>query len=376
MESADAAEGFVVGARCCFDGYYATIRFVGEVPPAKGVWVGVEWDDASRGKHSGDHEGTQYFTCSKPGSGSFVRPRKVTLGYSFIEALRKRYAETSAETTERGGGGGGGGGKGEEDMFVISRNSLVTPVEMVGADMIKKKTSQLTKLGSVSTSLRGMLVSSVGPPGEISTVAPNIQELDMSTNHLLSSWETLAGICSQLTHLHSLNLSENFALSVPGDPRTLTPAFRQVKELTMNKMQLSWSQVCVVVSMFPGLERFHCCENLISEISSQPPLQSLRLITLEENQLSSWDSVFHLAPLPSLEILILNDNQIPQIFSPETDGRSPGFLELKSLSICRNRLHDWSSIIALDSMPALRELKIKGNPLFEGNCVTRGVRLT
>jgi Leucine-rich repeat (LRR) protein len=122
----------------------------------------------------------------------------------------------------------------------------------------------------------------------------------------------------------------------------------------------------VVVSMFPGLERFHCCKNLISEISSQPPLQSLRLITLEENHLSSWDSVFRLASLPRLEILILNDNQIPHIFSSETDGRSPGFLELKSLSICRNRIHDWSSIIALNSMPALRELKIKGNPLFEG----------
>ena len=25
--------------------------------------MGVEWDDASRGKHSGCHEGTQYFTC-------------------------------------------------------------------------------------------------------------------------------------------------------------------------------------------------------------------------------------------------------------------------------------------------------------------------
>ena len=37
MEGADAAEGFVVGARCCFDGYYATTRFVGEVPPAKGI---------------------------------------------------------------------------------------------------------------------------------------------------------------------------------------------------------------------------------------------------------------------------------------------------------------------------------------------------
>ena len=32
-----AAEGFVVGARCCCEGFYATIRFVGEVPPAKGL---------------------------------------------------------------------------------------------------------------------------------------------------------------------------------------------------------------------------------------------------------------------------------------------------------------------------------------------------
>ena len=30
---------------------------------AVGEWVGVEWDDANRGKHSGDHEGTKYFTC-------------------------------------------------------------------------------------------------------------------------------------------------------------------------------------------------------------------------------------------------------------------------------------------------------------------------
>ena len=28
-----------------------------------GVWLGVEWDLSSRGKHSGDHEGIQYFTC-------------------------------------------------------------------------------------------------------------------------------------------------------------------------------------------------------------------------------------------------------------------------------------------------------------------------
>lgn len=38
------------------------------------------------------------------------------------------------------GGGGGTEGGGEEKMYVISRNSLITPVEMVGADKINKKT--------------------------------------------------------------------------------------------------------------------------------------------------------------------------------------------------------------------------------------------
>ena len=28
-----------------------------------GVWLGVEWDDTSRGKHSGDHQGVHYFSC-------------------------------------------------------------------------------------------------------------------------------------------------------------------------------------------------------------------------------------------------------------------------------------------------------------------------
>ena len=63
----------------------------------------------------------------------------------------QRYAETSAET-ERGGGGGGGGGKGEKDMFVISRNNLVTPVEMVGADMINKKTRSVLEYKMYNTS--------------------------------------------------------------------------------------------------------------------------------------------------------------------------------------------------------------------------------
>ena len=54
-----------------------------------GLWLGVEWDDPSRGKHSGEHNGVQYFTCNQPGSGVFIRPKKISLGYTFVEALQK-----------------------------------------------------------------------------------------------------------------------------------------------------------------------------------------------------------------------------------------------------------------------------------------------
>ena len=54
-----------------------------------GLWLGVEWDEPTRGKHNGDHEGMNYFTCSKKNSGSFVRPKKVNIGTTFIQAVRE-----------------------------------------------------------------------------------------------------------------------------------------------------------------------------------------------------------------------------------------------------------------------------------------------
>ena len=42
------------------DGFRGTVLFVGEVPPTKGTWLRVDWDDPSKGKHSGC-DGIQYF---------------------------------------------------------------------------------------------------------------------------------------------------------------------------------------------------------------------------------------------------------------------------------------------------------------------------
>lgn len=52
-----------VGQRIESEYNRGTIRYIGPVPPTKGEWIGVEWDDKARGKHSGEHNGTQYFQC-------------------------------------------------------------------------------------------------------------------------------------------------------------------------------------------------------------------------------------------------------------------------------------------------------------------------
>jgi hypothetical protein len=52
-----------IGDRLSYDGATCTVRYVGEVAGASGSWLGVEWDDAARGKHDGSHKGVRYFTC-------------------------------------------------------------------------------------------------------------------------------------------------------------------------------------------------------------------------------------------------------------------------------------------------------------------------
>ena len=50
-----------VGTRVSVDGYYGTVRFYGSVKGTQGTWLGVEWDDSTRGKHNGCYNGAQYF---------------------------------------------------------------------------------------------------------------------------------------------------------------------------------------------------------------------------------------------------------------------------------------------------------------------------
>ena len=54
-------ENSMIGCRIQSEGYTGTVLYEGEVPPTSGKWLGIDWDDGSRGKHDGSHKGTTYF---------------------------------------------------------------------------------------------------------------------------------------------------------------------------------------------------------------------------------------------------------------------------------------------------------------------------
>jgi len=50
-----------IGIRLSISSFLCTVLYSGEVDGTSGSWYGVEWDDPSRGKHSGTHNGNTYF---------------------------------------------------------------------------------------------------------------------------------------------------------------------------------------------------------------------------------------------------------------------------------------------------------------------------
>lgn len=54
---------FQVGDRISFQDRICTVGYIGNIGNVKGERLGVEWDDPTLGRHSGEHEGVKYFEC-------------------------------------------------------------------------------------------------------------------------------------------------------------------------------------------------------------------------------------------------------------------------------------------------------------------------
>lgn len=210
------------GKRLSFSSHLCTIRYHGPVTGTTGSWLGVEWDDPTRGKHLGAHQGTQYFTCLNPSptSASFIRPtRKPDSARSFVQALKAKYASEEDEE--------GNEGFQDPDVEVVfnyqapqqqkpDRKPVLfngKPAEEIGFDKIRRQLAQLSELKIIILDGLCMQRPEAWRAGwmksdektDVRDACPKAIELDLSRN-LFEEWREVAAICEQLPELRRLRV--------------------------------------------------------------------------------------------------------------------------------------------------------------------------
>ncbi|XP_075059418.1 tubulin-specific chaperone E isoform X2 [Mixophyes fleayi] len=332
------------GRRIICDGEYATVCYVGMVPPTTGLWLGVEWDNPLRGKHDGSHKGTRYFTCSHPTGGSFIRPKKAEFGVSFLTAVTTRYSSNN---------------EWNENMVIGKKT-----VELIGIESIQEEQSQLNTL--VDISLRECAVSNAGYTGKIYNSCPNISTINLSKN-LLSTWESMADIACQLKRLKNLDLSEN-RLHLSSNPSCLAQAFGNMTVLSLNRTGITWTEVLQCAVMWPVLEELHLASNDIAVLERPVNcLQSLTLLDISNNLLIHGCQLHAISDLPRLKHLIISNNKISSINFPVFNFgcNTEMFAALNSLSVDGNNISQWSFINQLNKLESLQSLNCQNNSLMD-----------
>ncbi|KDO27510.1 hypothetical protein SPRG_06777 [Saprolegnia parasitica CBS 223.65] len=332
------------------EGFRGTLRYAGTIH-SKGsdaIYYGIEWDDASRGKHDGEAGGVRYFTTAAPTSGSFVVPEKVMRGVGFLDALHERYMQAEASDVRVAG-------------EVATSSGSSKSIQLVGVHKIQERQD----LGVIcKVSLESCRIARMPEPDVLRSMAPNIEVLNLGFN-LLGSWREVLTLAHALPKLEHLVLSGNrLAYDVPS---TSSVAFPSVTSLVLNQTNLKWTDVQRVCSAhFPQLRELYVASNELADAdllaaATLPWPAHLELVDLSHNQLSDWSVLEQsLGALPSLKHVLLNGNALPAIL-PTPPG---SFSSLVSISISDNLIDAWSSMDALNALPSLELLRFAKNPLI------------
>ena len=359
------SEGLVVGLRVAdAEGNYGTVRYIGPVAASKvktDEWIGVEWDDRTRGKHDGsclDDEGVfhRYFECVF-GAGSFVKEHKLILGRSFIDALYDRYKDTSDSN--------------DAENYALTARGNQKPIEFVGEANIRKwqKIELISKV-----TLPRLNISFAGD--DITPIAGHFRHVDVQ-NNLISSWLEVAKISAQIRNLESYYILGNRMEKLTEEVVAKLPpsCFAHIKTFCISKCSIdSWASVRLLEPLLRSVEDLFMTHSRLFDMPSYDPLtnpitvsgfSTLRRIDISNSDIGDWGQVLSLGLLPELIEVLADENPIPKITpcSPEF------FKKLTRFSLSGIQIEDWSDIDCLGSYTGLRNLRVSEVPFL----VSKGI---
>ncbi|KAK3394512.1 hypothetical protein B0H63DRAFT_47953 [Podospora didyma] len=359
-----------IGQRRSYDGALCTVRYIGEVAGTTGSWLGVEWDDPTRGKHDGHHKGIRYFSCKSKSAtaASFIRPtRPVDPPQTFVSALQLKYASESTA---------------DQQPLAAQKQVIISGkvAEEIGFDKARRKLARLSELRVVI--LDGSRIAYASQPASstqdnkdngqsISQVCPKITDLDVSRN-LFEHFGTVVDICAELSLVRSLRVNGNRFQDTLEDERLKRAGdvFKGIGELAVDETTLEWQEICHIAAQFPSMRTLYSSANQLSCLSPIPQGSfALTLVSLhmEFNDFTSVADLTALAAIPTLRNLHLKGNRISTILPPSGSDKAPVFPpSLQYLDISYNQVSTWSLVDSLHSVfPGLNSLRFSHNPIYD-----------
>ena len=340
---------YKIGDRLQIEDDICTIKFIGKIDswPTE-IALGVEWDNAERGRHSGELNGKVYFVTSKPGAGSFLKLSKVQRipRFTFLEALNNAYGSSE---------------KIEDNLYIGSKK-----IENFGFERLNALNSNYESLKSVSLVKKSInrAFGSADDPNFIAQSLENVQSLDLGYN----LFSTFAHICDLLDNLRSLttvNISGNKIDDLDSHVIRGGRVYPRVKELYVVNCNLSSGVLKELFKIFPSVEVLDASGNDLSELMGrdmESVPQSLKELRLSNTGLT------YIPPeiLKSrVEALDLSDNFVASL-PDEIETVS----NVRVLDLSRNSITQWDVIDQINVVfPNLSSLNIEGNPVFtRGQC--------
>lgn len=332
-----------IDERISVGGHLATVRWVGRLPAWGDVEaLGVEWDDPSRGKHSGVLAGKQYFHLA-PGAGLFIKAtnRHIEPAVLFAEAVERRYR---CEDTDNA----------QESLTESAPDSLaVTPKDKFSVHGLGRLAQSQRNLQALKVVMVDRQV--IGRAGEFSTVPmlPAAETLDLSGNVLLDPAEVEA-ILEQTPLLVLLTLNGTRA-GLPTIPALL---------VDLNVAACGLTGDLLLRHNFQSLRRLNVLGNALASVLFQwTPPPTLCHLDVSETGLTTIPG--HWAALGLVQ-LVAARNAIGG--SPQNTGIVDGsttFLNITYLDLRHNRLTELDLDLVAAAFPNLSTLWCTHNPVLE-----------
>lgn len=375
-----------MGRRIEYQGAFGSVKYSGpllhdkEKSDPNQIWLGIEWDDVTRGRHNGTVEGCKYFETSQGlTNGSLLKADKANFGINIYDGILLRYfnkKSTESENKENKTVNEKGiQVEYDEDAYFETVRKFKKKVEFLGFDKIWKKINDLKNLEELS--LPECLISDLGPDGALEKLLPKMKNLSLEGN-LIYDWNQIYMIGKELKSLEWLSLSNN-RLSEPEeiteqkkifinsndtyiDVPPLGNVFLNLKTIILINLGLTWKTLNKILPGLLNVESLVLCYNQCNDFEnlkfSGKDFPNLLFLNVEGNGLESFEGLKTFKDAPKLERLIVSKNKIKEL------GDVSGFQSLKQFIIEENEISDFRLFSQLNKFGSVQNLRVTKNPVY------------